>query len=158
MRIQKHSLYVVGWTELVDQYTSLETGLYVLSLWPSQTPWLLQVSLPLMTQIPGPEKKILSPTHPPGEFLWLLQASSPVQTHSQPGSNYYICPCETSAKIVPPPSIVYFLVHLGGSGVKNPPARAGDLGSSPGLERSPGERNGNPLQYSCLGNPWTEGA
>ena len=30
---------------------------------------------------------------------------------------------------------------------------AGDLGSIPGLERSPGEGNGNPLQYSCLENP-----
>ena len=40
--------------------------------------------------------------------------------------------------------------------VKNPPASgedAGDLGSIPGLGRSPGEGNGNPLQYSCLENP-----
>ena len=38
--------------------------------------------------------------------------------------------------------------------VKNLPANAGDsrdAGSSPGLERSPGGGNGNPLQYSCLG-------
>ena len=34
--------------------------------------------------------------------------------------------------------------------VKNPPANAGDVGSIPGLGRSPGEGNGNPLQYSCL--------
>ena len=40
-----------------------------------------------------------------------------------------------------------------GSVVKNPSANAGDTGSIPGLERSPGEENGNPLQYSCLGNP-----
>ena len=32
----------------------------------------------------------------------------------------------------------------------------GDLGSSPGLGRSPGEGNGNPLQYYCLEIPWTE--
>ena len=38
--------------------------------------------------------------------------------------------------------------------VKNPPANVGDVGLIPGLERSPGEGNGNPLQYSCLGNPW----
>ena len=37
--------------------------------------------------------------------------------------------------------------------VKNPPANAEDMGSTPGLGRSPGEGNGNPLQYSCLGNP-----
>ena len=40
--------------------------------------------------------------------------------------------------------------------VKNLPTNAGDLrdtGSIPGSGRSPGEGNGNPLQYSCLGNP-----
>ena len=37
--------------------------------------------------------------------------------------------------------------------VKNLPAKAGDTGSIPDPGRSPGEGNGNPLQYSCLGNP-----
>ena len=37
--------------------------------------------------------------------------------------------------------------------VKNSPANAGDEGSVLGLRRSPGEANGNPLQYSCLENP-----
>ena len=37
--------------------------------------------------------------------------------------------------------------------VKNLPANAGDGGSVPGLGRSPGEENGNPLQYCCLENP-----
>ena len=36
--------------------------------------------------------------------------------------------------------------------VKNLPADAGDVGLISGLGRSPGEGNGNPLQYSCLGN------
>ena len=43
--------------------------------------------------------------------------------------------------------------------VKNPPASAGDtgdVGSIPGLGRSPGEGNGSPLQYSCLEIPRTE--
>ena len=35
---------------------------------------------------------------------------------------------------------------------------AGDLGSIPGLGRSPGEGNGNPLRYSCLENPMGGGA
>ena len=35
---------------------------------------------------------------------------------------------------------------------------AGDLGLIPGLGRSPGEGNGNPLQYSCLENPMDRGA
>ena len=41
---------------------------------------------------------------------------------------------------------------------KNPPANAGEVGSIPGLGRSPGEGNGNPLQYSRLGNPMDRGA
>ena len=45
----------------------------------------------------------------------------------------------------------------GGSVVKNPPANAGDAGSVPGLGRSPGEGNGNPLQYYCLENPMDGG-
>ena len=49
----------------------------------------------------------------------------------------------------------------GGQAVKNLPASAGDAGdksSVPGSGRSPGEGNGNPLQYSCLGNPTDRGA
>ena len=42
--------------------------------------------------------------------------------------------------------------------VKNQPANAGDLGLIPGSGRSPGGGNGNPLQYSCLGNPMDRGA
>ena len=41
--------------------------------------------------------------------------------------------------------------------VKNLPANAGDTGSIPGLGRSSGEGNGNPLQYSCLRNPMDRG-
>ena len=46
----------------------------------------------------------------------------------------------------------------GGSEVKASDCNAGDLGSIPGLGRSPGEGNGNPLQYSCLENPMEGGA
>ena len=42
--------------------------------------------------------------------------------------------------------------------VKNLLTNAGDTGSIPGTGRSPGEGNGNPLQYSCLGNPIDRGA
>ena len=42
--------------------------------------------------------------------------------------------------------------------VKNPPANAGDAGLIPGSGRFPGEGNGNPLQYSYLGNPKDRGA
>ena len=49
----------------------------------------------------------------------------------------------------------------GGSVVKNQPAmqcNAGDAGLIPGFERSPGEENGNLLQYSCLENSMDRGA
>ena len=45
-----------------------------------------------------------------------------------------------------------------GSVIKNLPANPGDVGLIPGSERSPGEGNGNPLPYSCLGNPMDRGA
>jgi len=45
----------------------------------------------------------------------------------------------------------------GGSVVKNLPISAGDVGLISELGRCPGERNGNPLQYSCLGNPMDRG-
>ena len=41
--------------------------------------------------------------------------------------------------------------------IKESAYNAGDMGSIPGSGRSPGEGNGNPLLYSCLGNPWTGG-
>ena len=55
-------------------------------------------------------------------------------------------------KMVP---LVLKLGFPDGSVVKNPPANAGDEGSIPGTRKSPAEGNSNPLQYSCLGNPWT---
>ena len=53
---------------------------------------------------------------------------------------------------------MYWRGFPGGSVVKNPPAKAGDVGSIFDLGRSPGEGNGNLLQYSCLGNPVDRGA
>ena len=46
----------------------------------------------------------------------------------------------------------------GGSASKESASNAGDVGSSPGLGRSPGDGNGNPLQYSYLENPMDRGA
>ena len=50
------------------------------------------------------------------------------------------------------------IVFPGGSKVKASASDAGDPGSIPESGRSPGEGNGNPLQYSCLGNPMDVGA
>ena len=52
----------------------------------------------------------------------------------------------------------YLLMGFPGSSlVKNQLANGGDEGSTPGLGRSPGEGNGNPLQYSCLEYPMKRG-
>ena len=51
-----------------------------------------------------------------------------------------------------------FWGFLGGSDGKVSACNAGDPGLIPGLGRSPGEGNGNPLQYSCLENPMDRGA
>ena len=53
--------------------------------------------------------------------------------------------------------VCMYICFRGGSAVK-PPANAGNAGSVPRLERYPGEGNGNPFQYSCLGNPKDRGA
>ena len=50
--------------------------------------------------------------------------------------------------------IIYYI--FGGSVIKNLPANAGDTDSISDLGNFPGEGNGNPFQYSCLGNPCTE--
>ena len=52
----------------------------------------------------------------------------------------------------------YYLGFPGGSEGKESACNVGDLGSIPGSERSPGEGNGNPLQYSCLENSVGTGA
>ena len=49
------------------------------------------------------------------------------------------------------------MVRVSGSVVKKPPVDAGDVDLTPGWGRSPGEGNGNPLQYCCLGNPMDRG-
>ena len=55
------------------------------------------------------------------------------------------------------PDLNFIMDFPGGSNDKEYSCNVGDLGSLPGLGRSPGERNGNPLQYSCLGNPMDRG-
>ena len=54
--------------------------------------------------------------------------------------------------------VFLYMGFPGGSAVENLPANSGDAGSIPGSGRSPGERNGKLLQYSCLGNPMDRGA
>ena len=54
---------------------------------------------------------------------------------------------------------IYIYIYIGfPDGSVNPCANAEDVGSIPGLGRSPGEGNGNPVQYSRLENPMDRGA
>ena len=53
---------------------------------------------------------------------------------------------------------LWFSEHPGGSEIRASACNAGDLGLISGSGRSPGEGNGNPLQYSCLENPMDGGA
>ena len=64
-----------------------------------------------------------------------------------------------------PNMIIFSYIHIScymsigfpcGSDGKESACNAGNLGSISGLGRSPGGGNGNPLQYSCLKNPWIE--
>ena len=57
----------------------------------------------------------------------------------------------------PDASVPLFGASLMAQMVKNPFNNAEDMGSISGSGRSPGEGNGNPLQYSCLGNPLDRG-
>ena len=66
-----------------------------------------------------------------------------------------VCVCVFKSALHTPPIPVAI---PDGSVVRNLPANAGDVGSIPGWERSLGERNGNPLQYSCLGDPMDRGS
>ena len=70
-----------------------------------------------------------------------------VHTHTHTHTHTYMTDCLSPAS-----------VFLGSSVVKNLSPNAGDIGLIPGLERSPGEGNGEPFQYSCLGNAMDRGA
>ena len=72
------------------------------------------------------------------------QPAHPEQNCSRPSPPPQPCPC--------------FPNPFGGSDGKASACNAGDPGSTPGLGRSPGEGNGNPLQYSCLKNSMDRGA
>ena len=99
--------------------------------------------------------RLLCPWNSPGKktgvgchfLLWGIfptQGSNLRHLHWQAGSLPLRQPGKPNASIIN---------RLYGSEVKASASNAGDLGSSPGSGRSPGEGNDNPLQYSCLENP-----
>ena len=116
------------------------------------TPWTISRQTPLSMGFPRQEYwnglPFASPEDLPDPGIEpVFPVSSALQADSSPAESsgkslVYRVHSETSCQVA--------LV------VKNPPANAGevrDLGSIPGLGRSPGGRNGSPLQYSCLENP-----
>ena len=79
------------------------------------------------------------------------EAGAPRNPEDEGHSHAQAWPCS----LVPSnkPNLILKRSFPGGSVVKNLPANADFTGSIPGSEKSPGEENGNPLQYSFLGNP-----
>ena len=67
--------------------------------------------------------------------------------------SYWGFPCGSAGK-----ESIWNVGFPGGSDSKESACGAGNQGLIPGSGRSPGEGNGNPLQYSCLGNPMVGGA
>ena len=127
----------------------------VLSSWP----------LPRLLLLPGtpPYPALSSPFLsfqtglPPTRNLG-VQARCPTSEKSPPtpqaGLGSLLCSAVFSLRSGSPSRLSF----PGGSVSKKSAWNAGDQGSIPGSGRSPGEGNGSPLQYSCLGNPMDRGA
>ena len=106
----------------------------------------------------------------------LLFTSNLVTIHAFPSSHYYLLQSNCHYGVVFQLYILYKWNHAifvcvfifpfnitsvgspGGSDGKDSTCNSGDLGSIPGSGRSPGEGNGNSLQYSCLENPMDRGS
>ena len=127
--------------------------------------WLRHSHQPSLARatVPAPMSAPLSPHHPvlpspagfqlPGTWVHLPEGWAQLRKHARPWSQWLRQ--EPHVGTVPQFQV---LAHLALVSVvlvvKSPPSNAGDIkdaSSIPGSERSPGEGNGNPLQYSCLG-------
>ena len=95
---------------------------------------------PWVGKMPCRRERLLTPVFWPGEFHGLYNPKSWMQLSLSVQQNTVIL-------------TLYLYGTLGGSYSKVSVCNAGDPGSIPGSGRSPGEGNGNPLQYSCLVNP-----
>ena len=107
-----------------------------------------------------------SPVHPSHSPLW--PKTQALSESSPPSFDYYFCalgfPAQFNVLLLTSWSNCFYkivMAPLYGRVVKNPPAKAGDerdVALIPGLGRSPGGGNHNPLQYSCLKNSMDRGA
>ena len=112
----------------------------------------------------GPEEEAIS--HPSPTFWWLLATfgvpvfRAALQSLSQSSRGLLFC-IRVFSPLLVRALVTGFRAHPdfpGGSDSKAPVYNVGDPGWIPGSGRSPGEGNGNPLQYSCLENPMDGGA
>ena len=101
----------------------------------------------------GPPNIISSLLLPNQTWVCLPVTVKPVSRHQVVGkeSKALVAGCQVGS------SEQLVLKTSGGSDGKESACNAGDSGSIPGLGRSPGDENGNPLQYSCLENPMGQG-
>ena len=124
----------------------------------THTPCIGRQSLKHWTTREVPQRFLLTGKCFPQFFAWLVVLSSRFSSVF----TFFQKPCLIVQAELGPlhlySCISFCLFFPGDSGVKNPPDNAGDTDSIPGLERSPGEGKGNPLQYPCLENPMDRGA
>ena len=107
------------------------------------------ISEPLTSYLPNPGRRAVSMACPCEGVFLEGTPRDPLRTHSSNLSKDFISTKSTEL----------YLLFAGASVVKNLPANVGDaraVGLNPGSGRFPGVGNGNPLQCSCLENPWTE--
>ena len=88
--------------------------------------------------------------------MWQLAQANPIEKeHGEDGTMRGLTRPMTACSVI---NELVWRGFPGGSDGEESACSAGDAGSVPGSGRSPGEGNGNPLQYSCLGNPMDRGA
>ena len=125
--------------------------------------------LSVPTKLSPPSLPPASSPQPPDVWSKTDTSTHEANTQWREGPSPISCP--TECHLFPgtgetPPCTYAFILSSGllrtaGSAIKSLPASAGDerdVGLIPGSGRSPGEGNGNPLQYSCLGNSMDRGA
>ena len=83
------------------------------------------------------------------------ETRSPLHTQTTLSQTIILPICSSKGPFIFPKNHSFYPYFPGGSDSKASAYNMGDLGLIPGLGRSPGEGNGNPLQYSCLENPMT---
>ena len=131
-----------------------------LSLSSDHPPGVLMVSLQLvLTLLPNYSTHVhqtegfKQKAWPGDSFRWCPSSLIPSVVHRDPGDpGFRTSPHNTLSSSNAMSGLPRWL------SVKESACQAGDVGLIPGSGRSPGERNGNSLQYSCLGNPMDRGA